>query len=175
MRTLKRTSGLIALMLLLGTLSYAQPNAGGNGYKGDQRGKRGNMEQGDCLRKDRMAAYLDLTEEQQTKIDALKLSHQKKVLHLKNELNEKKAKLRTLQTAEVSDMKAINSIIDEIGTIKTKMAKEQAAHHQEIRKILTEEQRIKFDMHQGNRGGYGNGNGNRGGNGNRNGNGCGRM
>jgi Spy/CpxP family protein refolding chaperone len=152
MRTLKRTSGLIALMLLFATLISAQPNAGGNGPKGDQRGKRGNMEQGDCLRQDRMEANLELSDEQQINIDALKLAHQKKMLPLKNELNEKQARMKTLQTAEVPDMKAINSLIDEMGTIKTKMAKERATQHQEIRKLLTEEQRIKFDMHAGERG-----------------------
>jgi Spy/CpxP family protein refolding chaperone len=152
MRTLKRTSGLIALMLLFATVISAQPNAGSNGPKGDQRGKRGNMEQGDCLRQDRMEAYLELSDEQKTSIEALKLTHQKKMLPLKNELNEKKARMKTLQTAETPDMKAINSLIDEMGAIKTKIAKEKATQHQDIRKLLTEEQRIKFDLHAGNKG-----------------------
>jgi Spy/CpxP family protein refolding chaperone len=159
MRTLKRTSGLLALMLLVTTLISAQPNMGSNNQKGDKKGRQGNMQQGECQRQDRMFVYLELTAEQQTKIDALKLDHQKKVLPLKNELNEKNARMNTLQTAEIADMKAINSLIDEMGAIKTKMTKEKATHHQEIRKILTEEQRIKFDMHQGNRGGHGKGNG----------------
>jgi hypothetical protein len=46
----------------------------------------------------------------------------------------------------------INGLIDEMAVIKTKMAKERAANHQEVRKLLTEEQRIKFDSHVGKQG-----------------------
>ncbi|HCC30910.1 MAG TPA: hypothetical protein DEQ03_12820, partial [Marinilabiliales bacterium] len=94
---------------------------------------------------------LNLTDEQFQQIEAQRLAHQKKILPLENELNEKEAKMRTLETADNADLKAINSLIDEMGMVKTKIAKERAAHHQEIRKILTPEQRIRFDTHAQNR------------------------
>lgn len=153
MRNLKRTSSLLAFVLLLVTLATAQPMAAGDcPNKGDQKGKHGNMNQGDKQGCDKMAAYLELNDEQKTKIEAMRLDQQKKMLPLKNELGEKEARMKTLSTAEVADMKAINSLIDEMAVIKTKMSKEGAAHHQEIRKILTAEQRIKFDMNNGERG-----------------------
>lgn len=92
----------------------------------------------------------DLTEEQTAKIEALKTPHMKEMLPLKNQMAEKKAQLTTLTTAEKADMDAINKKIDEIGALKTQMMKKREAHKQEIRKILTEEQRLMFDMHQGN-------------------------
>lgn len=87
----------------------------------------------------------DLSEEQQVKIKELKTAHMKAMLEHKNELNEKNARLKTLQTAENVEMNKINKVIEEIGSIKTEMAKKKAAHHQEIRKLLTEEQRVHFD------------------------------
>jgi len=69
----------------------------------------------------------------------------KEMLPLKNELAEKMAHLKTLTTKDKVDMAAINATIDEIVVIKGKMMKLQVAHKQEIRKLLTEEQRIIFD------------------------------
>ncbi len=91
----------------------------------------------------------DLTEAQQTQIKEIRTATMKEMLPLKNELKEKQAHLQTLQTADNPKMNEINSTIDEIGVIKTKMAKNRAAGHQKIRKILTDDQRIYFDMHAG--------------------------
>ena len=89
----------------------------------------------------------DLSEEQQKKIKKLRTVHIKKMLPLRNELREKEARLQTLRTAEKPDMNAINTQIESIGAVKIQIAKEREAHRQEIRKILTEEQRLQFDMH----------------------------
>ena len=89
---------------------------------------------------------LNLTEDQQTKMEELRLSVQKQMLPLSNELNENKARMRTLTTAENADMKAINKLIDANSEVTTKMQKLRAANHQEVRSMLTEEQRLKFDM-----------------------------
>ncbi|PLX02908.1 MAG: hypothetical protein C0594_11445 [Marinilabiliales bacterium] len=88
----------------------------------------------------------DLTEEQQTKIEKIHLDHMKEVLPLKNEMKEKNAKLNTLTTVEKVDMNSVNAIIDEIGAIKTQLMKKRVAMEQEVRSLLTEEQRIHFDM-----------------------------
>lgn len=157
MRNLAKKSSIVGLMLLL-TLSLSAQQ--GNG-QGRQQGKKGqNSQQCQYQNKgERMTEYLELSTEQKEKIDALKLDHQKKMLPLKNELGEKQAKMQTLKTADHADMKAINGLIDEMAVIKTKMAKDRAALHQEMRKVLTDEQRLKFDMHAGKRGGKGHGHG----------------
>lgn len=91
----------------------------------------------------------DLSEAQQKKIDELKLVHQKNMLQLKNQLNEKDARLQTLRTADKADMNEINKTIDEIGLIKTQMMKERENHRQQVRAQLTDNQKVQFDMSQG--------------------------
>ncbi len=98
-------------------------------------------------------ARLDLTAEQQEQIDQLYLENQKEMLPLKNELREKKARLRTLNTSANYDKNAVNSLIDEIGELRTNMTKKRTAHRQEIRSLLTDEQRIIFDTRQNRKGG----------------------
>ena len=90
----------------------------------------------------------NLTEEQQKKIDELKVPHQKEMLMLRNQLQEKKAHLQTIRTADKVDMNAINTTIDEIGAIQVDKMKKREAHKQDVRKLLTDEQRVAFDMRQ---------------------------
>ena len=94
----------------------------------------------------------DSTEKQEEKIKKLRAEHLKVLLPLQNELAEKEAQLHTLSTAEKVDMKKIYRMIEEIGAIKIQMMKERATHHQDIRKLLTEKQRLVFDMHPHHRG-----------------------
>jgi Spy/CpxP family protein refolding chaperone len=95
-----------------------------------------------------MAMYgiSNLTEDQKKKIKELKTPLNKEVLPLKNQLAEKKAHLKTLQTAEKADLKSINSTIDEMTQLQSQIMKKHAAHTQAIRSILTDDQRIAFDM-----------------------------
>jgi Spy/CpxP family protein refolding chaperone len=86
-----------------------------------------------------------LTDDQVKQIDQLKLKHLKEILPLQNTLKEKQARLRTLETAEKADMAAINKTIDEMAVLRADIMKKKASHHQEVRKLLTEEQRIVFD------------------------------
>jgi Spy/CpxP family protein refolding chaperone len=89
----------------------------------------------------------DLSEEQESKIETLRVDHMKEMMSKRNTLNEKRAKLRTLQTQDKPDMQAINSLIEEMGDVRTEMQKKRASHHQEIRSLLTEEQKVYFDNH----------------------------
>lgn len=88
----------------------------------------------------------DLTEEQKEQIKELEIDHMKEVLSLKNQMGEKEAHLRTLSTAENVDINSIYELIEEIGGIKIQMMKQEATLHQGIRKILTSDQRLFFDM-----------------------------
>jgi len=88
---------------------------------------------------------LDLSEAQQEKIKELHLKTQKEAIQPNNQLNENRAKMRTLSTADKPDMKAINSLIDESAKVQADLQKMRAANHQEVRAMLTDEQRIIFD------------------------------
>jgi Spy/CpxP family protein refolding chaperone len=99
---------------------------------------------------------LELTESQQREMETLRLKLQKEILPIRNSIGENRARMRTLTTADNADLKAINKLIDQNSDLQAQMAKLRAAHHQEVRKILTEEQRIKFDSRafaRGNRNG----------------------
>ena len=141
MKTRKITNVLLASMLLLFTAF--QVNAQRNYEKFEQRS-------------DRMQQMLDLTEDQETKIEVLRTAHLKEMLQFRNKLNELIAKEQTLTSADKADMKAINANIDEITSVKNKMMKQQAEHHQNVRSLLTEDQRVIFDSRGFGRGhGYG--------------------
>lgn len=95
-----------------------------------------------------------LTDDQKEKIDKIHLNLSKQILPIQNQLDEKKAHLKTLNSAEKPDMAKINATIDEIGGLKTDIMKKRVAARQDIRAQLTEEQRIEFDsrgpgMHKG--------------------------
>jgi Spy/CpxP family protein refolding chaperone len=97
----------------------------------------------------------DLTDEQKEQIKDIRVESMEEMLTLKNKLGEKAARLRTLQTAAKANMSEINKAIEDIGKLRTEMMKLKAASHQEIRSLLTDEQRIFFDAHHPHHGGPG--------------------
>ncbi|NOZ46232.1 MAG: periplasmic heavy metal sensor [Chlorobi bacterium] len=103
--------------------------------------------QGKGERFDAMCQMLNLTESQQAKMNTLKTDQMKQMLQFSNRLNELKARQQTLTTADKADMKAINANIDEITALKNKMMKQKAKHIQDVRALLTDEQRVIFDSH----------------------------
>jgi len=88
----------------------------------------------------------DLTDDQRKKIKELRTPLHMEILPLRNQLVEKRAHLKTLQTAEKADLKSINSTIDEMTQLQSQIMKKRAAHTQAIRAILTDDQRVAFDM-----------------------------
>jgi Spy/CpxP family protein refolding chaperone len=143
----------LSLLLLFGfaLMAFAQPGPGrgeGKRWMQDNDGPKG-----------RYLNLPDLTDEQKEKISQFRTENMKVMLEKRNIVQEKMARLHTLQTAEKADMKAINSLIDEVSQIKADMAKQRAAHHQKIRSILSDEQRVIFDSRpqMGHQGGFGQG------------------
>lgn len=103
----------------------------------------------------RMIALLDLSEEQQEQVKQHWLEGQQQMLPLRNELREKHARLQTLTTTADYDESAVNSLIKEIGDLQTSMMLLREGHRQEMRSFLTDEQKVIFDAHRGNRGSRG--------------------
>ena len=107
-----------------------------------------NAQQGSRSGYQRSAGFdrgLNLSEDQQLQMKSMRLKMQQEMLPIRNKMGENRAKLRTLSTVENADMKAINKLIDANSQLIANMAKLKAANQQEIRKVLTEEQRIMFD------------------------------
>ena len=97
----------------------------------------------------------DLTDDQVKKIKSLRMDMMKQVTPMKAQLQELKAHLHTLSIAEKADMEAINSTIEKMGAIRTKMMMIHAKFRQDVRLVLTDEQRIVFDSKAGNMMGQG--------------------
>lgn len=85
------------------------------------------------------------TEDQKAKIKEIRMASYKEMKALNNQMGELKAKQRTLVTADKPDMNAINGNIDEITKVQNKMMKLKASNQQQIRALLTDEQKMQYD------------------------------
>lgn len=128
---------ITALLLGLVSSGFAQRGQGkGMQMNNEQRGMKQHM----------MCQNIpDLTDEQETKIEAFRIQHLKSTTSLRNQYQEKRARIRTLTTGDNINLDQAKKIADEIGTIKAKMLKNRLDHHNNIRNVLTEEQRVYFD------------------------------
>ena len=93
----------------------------------------------------KMAKMLDLNESQQSQIQDLHMKHMREMLPLKNEMEGLKTELKLAETEENFNAAKVESIVKKIEALRTKMTMSKIMHHQEIRKLLTPEQRKKFD------------------------------
>jgi len=137
---------IAALFIVSSGIAYAQCPKGDCGGKPSMHGEKGPHNG---------PGIPDLTEEQKEQIKGLRVELMEDLITMKNKLGEKTAKLRTLQTATKANMSEINKVIENIGDLRTDIMKLKAACHQEIRSLLTDEQRVFFDAHHPPQGGPG--------------------
>lgn len=136
------------------------------GY-GDGQGRRANTGNGEF----RAMRGLDLTDSQQEQIKAMQVDFMKEMTPMRNNLGIKMAELKAASAGDNVDTKAVNKLMDEIGAMRTNMAKKQFANRQKVRTVLSDEQKVMFDARcqqgmGGGRQGQGFGQGRRGGQGN---------
>jgi Spy/CpxP family protein refolding chaperone len=131
---------IAALLIIVGSASAQPPKMESKGAK--EQGMHG------CMMSEHKPMIPDLTEKQQEQIKTLRLEHMQAMKSLRNELGEKKARLRTLTTSDKVNMTEVNKVIDDIGRLQTQMMKLRVQHQQSIRELLTDEQRVFFDSHQ---------------------------
>ena len=123
MKTKRIISATIIASMLFGTVSlFAQP-----GHR---------MDKGDGIK---------YTDEQKAKIKEIHMASYYEIKALQNQMGELKAKQHTLSTTDKPDMSAINANIDESSKVQNKMMKIKASTHQQIRNLLTDEQKMIFD------------------------------
>lgn len=132
-------------VLLMIVITGAVVVANGQHHRGFQRGDDSSGKEFRKMEKDGHRGLPDMTEEQKEKVKELKTSFLKEISPVENELKEKEARLNTLSAAEKVDKKAIEKTVKEIGELKTKMMLAREFHKQDVRAILTEEQRVVFD------------------------------
>lgn len=119
----------ILSLIVLAAVSSAQPG------KGPGRGFRGGP------------PIPDLTEEQEAKIQDLKLDMKKEMLPLQTKLDALDADVKLAMTADKFDESKVSGLVKQMQEIKTQMRMKRIQHHQEVRKLLTPEQRKVFDAH----------------------------
>jgi Spy/CpxP family protein refolding chaperone len=95
--------------------------------------------------RERVHGMAGLSDDQKAQIHKLRISHLKDIQTLRNQIRENRAHFKTLMTSENPDMNVINKNIDELGSFRNQLMKKQAAHIQDIRKLLNDEQRLGFD------------------------------
>lgn len=104
-------------------------------------GQQGQMRRGPQT----MLAKLDLSEDQKEKIKGIMLEGKQESLPLENQLREKRARLRTLSSGDTYDVAALNKVVDEMSALQGSIKKIHIAKKGEIRALLNDEQKIKFD------------------------------
>ncbi|MFP8489235.1 Spy/CpxP family protein refolding chaperone [Gracilimonas sp. Q87] len=153
MKNILKISVLSALLIgLTVDVSAQQRNKMQKNANGDCQGQIMNRADRQGQNMQRMMTQLNLTDDQKAKVEEIHLNGQKGMIPLRNNMQKKNAKLRTLKMSDNYDEDAVNALIEEIGELRTAMMAMRTGHQQQIRKILTEEQRIKFDTMQQKRG-----------------------
>jgi Spy/CpxP family protein refolding chaperone len=132
----------ITTLVLMSTISYAQygRHEGGRMHYCYGRGYENHS-----MNPPRYE-QLDLTEDQQGKIDEIKLDTSKKLTQSQNKINELEAQLNTTITQDKVDKNKVSALIEEIGKLRTEIRKERMNDHLEIRELLTEKQKVIFDQ-----------------------------
>ncbi|MBW6480002.1 MAG: Spy/CpxP family protein refolding chaperone [Bacteroidales bacterium] len=109
-----------------------------------QRGPRG-IQDGACLN------IPELTQEQEAKIQAIRTERINQTTAHRAQMDELRARQRTLRLAENPNMAEIDKVIDQMASLRAEHMKANAAHQQSIRELLTPEQRVLFDSRTANR------------------------
>lgn len=134
-KTIIKSAGVILLATLMVTFSNAQSF---------RQGGRG-MATGEG---ERSYAKLELTEAQSEEITSLRAEHYKIMKPLRAQMDEHKAKERTLLSAESVDLKAVDKVIDQQTDLLNKMRKLQTKHQVAVKNVLSDEQVMKLEQRQ---------------------------
>ena len=121
--------------------------AGGTGLTttvmASEYGKRGHQ----CKHHGGASWKNNLTDEQTKKLDKLHADYKKQKFPIKAKLKVAKVDLAVLVTADSPNQDAIDKKIEQILKLKREKMRIKTAHKIEVRKMLTDEQRVQFDMH----------------------------
>lgn len=93
-----------------------------------------------------MTPMPDLTEEQQAKIQTLRLQLEKDLLPLHGKLQALDTDLRLATTAEKFDEGKVKSMVEQMQKVHAEIQTKEILHGQAVRSLLTPSQREKFDL-----------------------------
>ncbi len=145
MTTLK-TLIITTLMLTLAVTAMAQPGQRGQGCMDGDRGRP-------------MMAQLDLTEEQQTAVDALREKGRAGMIENRKDMARLDNQLEGLMLQDRPDAKKVEKMVRRIGDLKTDMRVQRMDTRLEIRELLTPDQRDRMMSMRAHKGRDGHGRG----------------
>lgn len=148
MKFLPKISAITILIMAFTVQATAQQRQMMERNKTDRQEQMKTMRANQTDRHQNMMKMLDLNDTQREKIQEIHLNGQKNMLSLRNKMGEHRAKLQTLTTGDNYDENAVSELVSEMSELHAEMMLMRISHRQEIRKLLTEEQRIKFDTFQ---------------------------
>jgi Spy/CpxP family protein refolding chaperone len=88
-----------------------------------------------------MIEKLNLTAEQKTKVDDLKIIHQKEMIDLKSELAKTRLDLKELKSKTDIKRNEVLNLVEKINGIKNKMSIARVNHRMDIYELLDDNQR----------------------------------
>ena len=143
---------LLVLTLFLAVLAFAQqepqkapaPPAGKMGKMGKMQGMMQGMMQGKGG-PGAMMGFQKLTDEQRTKMQDLRLAHQKEMIPLRSDLQKLQANMKLEITADKFNESKVKSVQGEISKVMNEIASKTILHQRAVRDLLTPEQRKQFD------------------------------
>lgn len=91
--------------------------------------------------------YLNLTADQQTQIDKLRLEHQKGVTLLRDEVRSLHTAYRLMIVDDKVSEANLKKQLNKISAKREILALNRAKHQRQVRALLTDEQKVKFDQH----------------------------
>ena len=162
MKTQRITKSIIVasvILLIGGTIAFAQGGWGGRGYDGDTKGPGyGCPGRGDCPGWGNRAGVSDLTDEEAAQIDAAREKFFAETKDLRTQMRNLRTDLRDEMTKEAPDEATVLELQKELSGIKADFDQKRVQHRLEMRKIAPE----KFQERGFGRGygrGYGRGGG----------------
>ena len=100
----------------------------------------------------RIMKYLKPTIKQRQKLHKINMDYMKDTIDLNNEEGKKLLERHALMEEDPIDLKKVDQLTDDIATIRASLHKKRIRKRLAIRKILTSEQREKYDEMRGYRG-----------------------
>lgn len=123
--------GSLILAVSAGPLPQAQDNPQASPQQAQPRGRLG----------DRLGAWVGLTPEQQSRLDALRKADEEQCRTSATEMEKLEEELRTLGQDLKSDPAKADGLIDRLSRLQADRMKSTFRFHQDFEKILTPEQR----------------------------------
>lgn len=133
------TAVLITALSISGLGLSTTALAAGEGMPGGMHELHGREHHSNCWR-------ASLSDEQAKKIDALRLGYMQKTTPLKTRIKQARIDLALLISTDEPEDRLIEKKIDEIVKLKAEKMRFKTDHQIAVRKLLTAEQRVNFDI-----------------------------